>query len=387
MTSSSGPRFTLAALTLGFANFAAVTTEFVVPGILAPMAKDIGVTVEKIGSLVTYFALGAGLAGPPIAAWAARLRPRTVLVAAMLLFMISNLAIAYVPSYTVMVAARIAQGSALPAIVSISSTTLAELAGPQGTGKAVSLLYLGVAAATVLGVPAGVFVAESAGWDATFTCMATLCLTAAILIGLTLHDVSARTELAGIAQFRLVGSRSFLLHLLLSTVLFSAMFCGYTYFPTYLEQGGGFTGTEIGLLLLAFGIAGFLGNLLAARAADHRAYEAAAVAASLLCITMLGIPVFERYLPLFIGLVLLWGSVHSSLFVLNQVRVMNAGRAAPNLASSLNISACNLGISIGAAVGGWALAEYGTNAPALVAAGISLIAAALGISMKAYHGC
>lgn len=384
MNARPGLGFTMAAVTLGFANFAAVTTEFIVPGILAPMAKDLGETVETTSNLVTYFALAAGLAGPPVAAIATRLPPRILLVAAMLLFTVSNLVIAFASDYMLMVIARIAQGCALPGLVSTASTSLAELAGPQRTGKAVSVLYIGVTAATVLGVPAGVFITEGVHWRVVFIGLAVLCLASAFLIGLTLPHTGRQQPHTAVPQFHLIKCRTFLLHLLLSTILFAAMFCGYTYLPAYLEQTAGLSGTEVGTLLLAFGMAGLTGNWLAGRVADYRPFEAAAIAACVLGISMSGIPALVQYLPLLVVLILLWGVAHSSVFVLNQVRVMNAGHRAASFAASLNISACNLGISMGAMAGAWALSSYGANAPALLGACIAGFAAALSVCMKLF---
>lgn len=384
MNHRPGPSFALTALVLCFANFSAVTTEFIVPGILAPMARDLGESIETTSQLVSWFALAAACAGPFIAIVAARLPSKGVLVAAMLLFAVSNLVMASTSDHLLMLIARIVQGSILPALVSISSTGLAALAGAQHTGKAVAILYIGVSAATVLGVPAGVFIADSAHWRIAFAGLAACCLGAALLIGAAVPLAGTRHLESTPTGWKLLSCTTFLLHLLLSATLFTALFCGYTYLPAYLEQTVGLSGSRVGALLLVFGAAGLAGNWLAGRFADRRPFEAAAVAACVLGLAMTGMLALARYVPLLVVLILLWGIAHSSVFVLNQVRVMHAGRKAAGFAASLNISACNLGIGLGATLGAWALSNYGAKAPALMGACLAGIAAILSTSMKLF---
>lgn len=376
MNARPDPRFAPIAAALCFANFAAVTTEFIVPGILLPIATDLGVPIGAASRLVSSFALAAGLAGPLLAAACARLPARTLLLAAMLVFAAANMVMACASDLAALVAARIVQGCILPALVSVSSTSLAGMAGPRQTGKAVAILYLGVTGASVLGVPAGALVAEVAHWRAAFAGLTVFCFASALLVWLLMPATGRPPARTGAAPLHMIRSANFLGHLALSTLLFTAMFCGYTYLPAYLEQSAGLGGRTVGALLLAFGLAGAAGNMLGGRFADRRPFEAAAVAAAVLAGAMATLPLAATSMPLLLVLIACWGMGHASIFVLNQVRVMRAGDQAAGLAASLNISACNLGISLGAAAGAWALACHGPAAPAVLAAGLALGASA-----------
>jgi MFS family permease len=153
---------------LAFATAVVVTTEFIVVGLLPEMARDLGVTVAAAGWFVTWFALASALFGPPLTVAASRLSPRVVLAATLLVFGVGNLVVTLAPDYAVIVVVRIAQGAMLPVLVSIGSASIARMAGPGREGKAVGLVYLGVATALVVAAPAGVALAEVSGWALSF---------------------------------------------------------------------------------------------------------------------------------------------------------------------------------------------------------------------------
>jgi MFS transporter, DHA1 family, inner membrane transport protein len=70
-----------------------------------------------------------------------------------------------------------------------------------------------------------------------------------------------------------------------------------------------------------------------------------------------------------------WGFVQGASFVVNQVRVMKAASAhAPAFAASLNISVCNVGIRLGAIIGGRAVDSFGIGRVDYVAAVLGLVA-------------
>src|SRR5918999_2673157 len=171
------------AVMLAFATAVVVTTEFIVVGLLPEMARDLDVSAVEVGRFVSWFALSSALLGPPLTIAASRAEPRPVLAAALLAFALGNLAATLVPSYPVIVAVRVLQGAALPVLVSIGSAAIAELAGRGREGQAVAHLYIGVAVAIVLAVPAGVVLAEYRGWPISFVSLAILAAMASAILG------------------------------------------------------------------------------------------------------------------------------------------------------------------------------------------------------------
>jgi DHA1 family inner membrane transport protein len=347
---------------LAFAVAVVVTTEFIVVGLVPMIARDLGISVPESGRLVTWFALSSAVLGPLLTIGAGKVRPRPVLVLALLVFGLGNLMAATIPSHPVLVAVRVVQGAALPVVVSVGSAAIAHIAGPGRDGRALALVNVGVVVGAVLAMPSGVLLADHAGWSASFIGLTILALIAAAALQAAFPRLE-RAEVSSIkAQATILGGRSFQAHLLLSAALFTAMFSAYTYLAAFLEVVAGFDGRRVAFALTGFGTAGLLGNWIAGRMVGRGPTAATAGAALTLAVVMPALSLVGGKLSLLMPLLAVWGATHAAAFVLCQVRVMRAGASAPAFAASLNISVCNLGIALGAVAGGAIVQRYGIEA-------------------------
>ncbi|OZA30049.1 MAG: hypothetical protein B7X93_04815 [Hydrogenophilales bacterium 17-61-9] len=376
--------FTLAIGLLAFTMFVIVTTEFVVVGLLPAMAKDLKLSLAEAGWFVTWFALAAALLGPPLTMLAGRCDPRHVLITAAIVFAAGNLAIAWAPHSSTVVAVRLLQGCALPAIASVAIVAAARLVGAEREGWAVSRVNIGVVAATVLGVPAGAMAADYAGWPTSFVGLALLGLVSAGLVAAWFPRMEIAKQPSMLTEVSLLWRPGFLMHLLLSCVLFAGIFAGYTYIAALLGTVANLDGSTIGWALMGFGLAGAFGNWIAGRVVDRDPLAATAWVAFALAFAMaVAAPVGESLSSL-LGLVIgLWGAAHMAAFVITQVRVMRAGREAAAFAMSLNISVCNLGIGLGSTFGGRIADHYGVGAVGYVGAAAATAALLMAVVMKA----
>jgi DHA1 family inner membrane transport protein len=364
---------------LAFATAVVVTTEFIVVGMLPEMAQDLEISVVEAGRFTSWFALASAILGPPLTIAASRLEPGRVVAVALWAFAVGNLAAPLVPSYPVVLAVRVVQGAALPALVSVGSAAIAKLAGQGREGQAVALVYLGVVVAIVLAVPAGVVLAERGGWAASFLCVGMLAAVAAVLVGRAFPRQDMASASIG-CQATILRRPVLQAQLLLSGLLFAAMFAAYTYLAAFLASVAGFDGRRIAAALMGFGIAGVFGNWLAGRVVDRAPTAASAGVAALLMLTLAAVSLTGgRLLPL-LPLLALWGAAHTAAFLLCQVRVMLAAPGAPAFASSLNIAACNVGIAAGAEAGGWIVDQHGIGAIGFGAAVLAAVALAIAVA-------
>jgi MFS transporter, DHA1 family, inner membrane transport protein len=163
------------------------------------------------------------------------------------------------------------------------------------------------------------------------------------------------------------------------------MFAGYTYIAAFvaalLGAANGRDGAIIGGMLIGFGLAGVLGNWIAGRVVDRDPLAATGWVALVLALAMAAIGLAGGSPTLLIFLVGLWGAAHTAAFVFCQASAMETGSDAPAFAMSLNISVCNLGIALGAVIGGRVVDHYGPGASgygaAVVAVGALLVAVAM----------
>ena len=380
---ASASPYTFAVGLLAFAMFVIVTTEFVVVGLLPAMAKDLNLSLAEAGWFVTWFALAAALLGPPLTMLAGRCDPRYVLITVAIIFATGNLAIALAPYYSIVVAVRLLQGCALPAIASVAIVTAARLAGAEREGWAVSRVNIGVVATTVLGVPVGAMVADKAGWHASFSGLALLGLISAGLVAIWFPRMEIAKQPLMLTEVSLLWRPGFVMHLLLSCILFTGMFAGYTYIAALLGTLAHLDGATTGWALMGFGLAGVFGNWIAGRVADRDPLAATAWVALVLAFAMAVVVPAGESLSSLLGLVVgLWGGAHMAAFVISQVRVMRAGREAAAFALALNISICNLGIGLGANLGGRIVDHYGVGTVGYVGAAAAATALLIAVAMR-----
>jgi DHA1 family inner membrane transport protein len=371
---------------LAFATAVVVTTEFIVVGLLPEMARDLDISVAEAGRFVSWFALSSAILGPPLTIVASRMEPRRVVAVALLAFALGNLAATLAPRYPVIAAVRVIQGAALPVLVSVGSAAIARLAGHGREGRAVALVYVGVVIALVLAVPAGVVLADHGGWPMSFVSLAILAAIATVVLG-TAFPRLATSGVASIkAQAMILRRPVVQAHLLLSAVLFAAMFAAYSYLAAFLETIAGFDGRRIAAALMGFGIAGIFGNWIAGRVVDRAPAAASAGVAIVLMCAMAAVSLAGGRLPLLLPLLAVWGAAHTAAFLLCQVRTMLAAPGAPAFASSLNIAAANVGIAAGAEAGGWVVDVHGIGAIGFGAAALAGLALALAIVVPRLGG-
>jgi predicted MFS family arabinose efflux permease len=372
---------TVAVALLAFATAVIVTSEFIAVGLLPVMARDLGISLSEAGRFVAWFAISAAVFGPVLTIAAGRIEPRSVIVITLTIFALGNSVVAWAPDDRVIVIVRVIQGAILPVFVSVSNTAVARLAGAGRDGRAISLVNIGTVVAIVLAVPAGTVLADRVGWRACFLILAGLALATAMIAALRFLRIDKPDPVSVKAQLAILTRPAFQTHLLLSGIIFMAMFTAYTYLAGFLQIVAGFDGTQTGIALFGFGAAGFLGNLIAGWAVDRAMMIATASLAMLLALTNVTMSLTGGQLGWLLPLLAVWGVAHGAAFVLCQVRVMRAGASAPAFALSLNIAVCNLGIALGAVVGGWVVARYGVTAIGYGAAAFAFCALAVAAAM------
>lgn len=366
---------TLAIALLAFAMFMVVTTEFSVVGLLPALARAFDISLAQAGWFVTAFAIAAALLGPPLTMIASRYEPRRVLVASALLFAIGNAVAALTTHSSILLAVRIVQGCALPAFVSVAIVSAAQLAGAGREGWASARVNQGVVATAVLGVPLAAMAAEQIGWPANFAGLSLLGFVAAALIGLLFPRLTGGAQPSSREAIGLLWRPRFLAQLALAGVLFTAMFTAYTYIAPLLSRVGILDGVTVGWMLMLFGLAGIVGNWIAGSVVSPNSVLVSAIGAMVLALVMAAISAASTHLILLAALVGMWGAAHTAAFVFCQVGAMTAGRDAPAFAMSLNISACNLGIALGALLGGAVVDRLGVGAVAYAGAVLAIAAA------------
>ncbi|WP_409302782.1 MFS transporter [Pseudomonas sp. KCJK8993] len=372
-------------LLLSAAGFTILTTEFVIVGLLPAIARDLQVSVSQAGLLVTLFAFTVAAFGPFLTAYFARFPRKQLFIIVLVLFGLSNTVAALAPNIWVMAFARLVPALGLPVFWALASETAVDIVGPDDAGRAISKIGFGIVCATVFGIPVGTLIADVFGWRSAFAILALVAFAKALLLYLYLPKTAVHDEQASLgSQFRILRNPLMLGHVLLSILVFSGMFTAYTYLADILERLAGFNGTLVGWCLMGFGAVGLIGNSLGGRVVDRHPL----IASMVFCALMMGgmvalVPSIHSTLGLAAAMGV-WGMTQAAMFLVSHVRMMKAAPQAPAFAASLNIAGANIGVGLGAMVGGRVIDTFGLGHLGFTAAGFILLSIVLAmLLMKA----
>ncbi|TWC71365.1 MFS transporter [Herbaspirillum sp. SJZ099] len=340
---------------LAIAAFGIGTTEFVIMGLLPDVARDLGVSAPAAGMLVSGYALGVAAGAPILAIVTAKWPRKQALVGLMSLFILGNILCAIAPSYAFLMVARVVTAFCHAAFFGIGSVVAAELVAPDKRAQAVALMFTGLTVANILGVPLGTAFGHAAGWRSTFGAVTGIGVLAAILLWTLLPKKIAMQGGNIFQEFRSIMATQVQLSLLTSTLASISMFSVITYIAYILLDVTGFTVQQESWVLLLFGAGITVGGLVGGKLADWKLMPV--MCAIFLCIAIvLGLFSWTSHYkwPTLVTM-FAWGAFAFAVVPAAQVRVLDTARGAPNLASTLNQGAFNLGNATGAWLGGVAI--------------------------------
>ncbi|AYO80904.1 MFS transporter [Methylobacterium brachiatum] len=369
-------------LALAVASFGIGTTEFVIMGLLPEVAQSFGVTIPQAGYLVSGYAMGVVVGAPIVAIATARLPRKTALLALMAVFLIGNIGCALAPTYGLLMVARVVTAFAHGAFFGIGAVVARDLVPREKRTQAVSLMFAGLTLANVLGVPLGTAMGQVAGWRSTFWAVVAIGVAAGLAIQTFVPSGLPGTRGGLVKEFRALGRWPVLRPMLISTLSSVSFFTVFTYITPFLTGVTGFSPQGVTGVLFAAGIGLTVGNLAGGHFAD-RGLMATIIGGfiGIVAVLLVLAGVAHHAIPT-VAVLVLWAGLAFALVSPLQIWVVEAASDAPNLASTLNQGAFNLGNATGAWLGGTALtlgAGYG-QLP-LIAAAVSILG--LGLTVTA----
>jgi DHA1 family inner membrane transport protein len=343
-------------LALAIASFCIGTTEFVIMGLLPEMAADLGVSIPAAGLLVTGYALGVVFGAPVIAVATARLPRKPVLIFLASLFVVGNLMCAIAPNYWTLMAARVVTAFGHGAFFGIGSVVAASLVPKNKQASAMALMFAGLTLANILGVPGGTALGEAFGWRSTFWAVVGIGLISVAAIAWLVPAGVAPPGNGGIAgEVRVLGKTQVWLSMLISALASASLFAVFTYIKPILTDVTGLAVGTVTWVLLLFGAGMTVGNIIGGKLADWKLMPTVIGSLAFIMLVHLSFSEFSSDATAAIVIVFLWGVVTFVIVPPIQMRVIETARDAPNLASTLNQGAFNVGNAAGAWIGGLAL--------------------------------
>jgi MFS transporter, DHA1 family, inner membrane transport protein len=368
-------------LALAVSAFGIGTSEFIIMGLLPDLAHSFRVSIPKTGILVSGYALSVTLGSPLVALALSRMDRKRALLILMGMFLVGNALCALAPTFLLLLLARILTALCHGAFFGIGSIVASHLVPRSERAQAIALMFSGLTLANVLGVPAGTALGQAFGWRFAFWALVPICLIAGLgLLRLVPHLPAEKMHLKH--EFHAALRPQVQLVLALSTLSSVSLFCVFTYIAPILEQVTHLSPAAVTRVLVVFGVGITVGNLLGGRLADWKQMPVLLVGIMLLIVMFLAMPFLELTVVPAVIMVLVWGCIHFAAGAPLQSRIVDQAKGAPNLASTLNQGAFNLGNALGASLGGIMLTagigyrylSLGSAAVASVALVVALIA-------------
>lgn len=367
VSSSAGvpPRERVAVWTIAAAVFVIVTAELAPVGLLDLLSKDLGDSRGRMGLTLTVTGVVAAASAPVVAIISRAYDRRTILIGLLILVAVSSQLGAMASSLETLLALRVLVGVGIGGFWALAAGIAPRLVPPSRVAAASAVIFGGVGAATVIGVPLVTLVGEIAGWRvALLSCGAVSAVVAVVMAGLVprLPAAPGAPPVRGTLAASVGSARGVLVT---TTLVVTGHFAAFTFATPILTEHAGLTAVAVAPTLFAYGAAGLLGTALVGRSAALGPQKIAQIAAGGITISLLLLLTTPDDRPLALAVMLLWGLAYGAVGVCLQLWLLRVAGSNADMATALYVGIFNLSIAAGAALGGAAVDASGTLAIAL----------------------
>ncbi|MFF0432764.1 Cmx/CmrA family chloramphenicol efflux MFS transporter [Streptomyces sp. NPDC004327] len=375
----------LAVYILGLSVFALGTSEFMLSGLLPPIAEDMNVSIPRAGLLISAFAIGMVVGAPLLAAATLRLPRKTTLVALISVFGLGQVAGALAPNYAVLFASRVVSALACAGFWAVGAAVAIAMVPVGARARAMAVMIGGLSIANVLGVPAGAFLGEHLGWRSAFWAVAAASAIALVGVLTRIPHIPLPEQRPRLKRELVIyRDRQVLLSVLITALAAGGVFCAFSYLAPLLTDVAGLDAGWVSGVLALFGIGALIGTYIGGRVADAHLFGVllSGITASTVILVALALlassPVATVVLTFLLGV-----SAFYTAPALN-ARMFNVAGAAPTLAGATTTAAFNLGNTGGPWLGGTVIdADLGYASPAWAGAAMTLLGlAAVAVSLR-----
>ncbi|MFD7960443.1 Cmx/CmrA family chloramphenicol efflux MFS transporter [Streptomyces zaomyceticus] len=370
----AGGRLPLAVYLLAFSLFAMGSAEFLLAGVLPDIADDLDISLSSAGALISAFAIGVVIGGPPLAVLTLRWPRRTTLVTSQAVFAAGVAVGLLTDNFTVLLVTRFLIGLAYAGFWAVAAVTAISLVTPDRTARASGVVVSGLSIAMVAGGPAGAFLSHFTGWQGGFWAVVVLTVLSAIATIVAVPVTKAAQEPSVQRELRTMRQPQLWVVYAATLLSTAAYMISYNYLAAFLTDVTGVDSVWVPAILVLFGIGAFIGLSIGGRIADGRPHYALLLGAGGILVCSVGLALLADHAVAVVALVLLLGVAG---FVLNPAiygRVFTVAAGAPTLAGATAVSMFQLGISLVPVLAGVALgAGAGLTSIPWLGAGLAVL--------------
>lgn len=356
-------------LMLALGMFALGTDSFVVAGVLPQLAHHFGVGIGAAGQLTTAYALSYAILAPLIAAVAAHVPRKKLLIGSLSIFVVANLLTAVAPTFWFAIATRVLAGLGAAMFAPTATGTAAMIVPAGRRGFALSVIIAGLTFATALGSPMGTVIGGLGDWRYTMVFVAALAMAAGVGVGTLLHDVPLPPQVSLRERIAPLHDSRVALTLLTTLLGQTGNFIIYTYFAVVFDRVIGGSTAFLGALLVLWGSAGTAMNLASGRISDRIGSRKVLLFLFTVLIATMGLmPWTSAWLVTGVLAIAVFGAFGWGFQVPQQHRLVHLAPNTAPVVLGLNTAATYFGVSAAGALGAVGIATVGPHYLGLVSA-------------------
>ncbi|MFE5630403.1 Cmx/CmrA family chloramphenicol efflux MFS transporter [Streptomyces sp. NPDC056463] len=368
----------LAVYILGLSVFALGTSEFMLSGLVQPIADDMNVSIPSAGLLISAFAIGMVVGAPLLAVATLRLPRKTTLIALITVFGLGQVAGALAPNYAVLFASRVVSALACAGFWAVGAAVAIAMVPVGSRARAMAVMIGGLSIANVLGVPAGAFLGEHLGWRAAFWAVGVASAVALVGVVTRIPHIPLSTTRPRLKrELSIYRDRQVLLSIVITALAAGGVFCAFSYLAPVITDVAGIDTRWVSAILGLFGIGALIGTTIGGRVADAHLFGVLLSGITASTVFLVALALFASSPVAVITLSFLLGvSAFYTAPALN-ARMFNVAGAAPTLAGATTTAAFNLGNTSGPWLGGTTIdAGLGFASTAWAGAAMTVVALA-----------
>ncbi|WNB92560.1 MFS transporter [Bacillus sp. NEB1478] len=365
---------------LTIVSFVVGMVELIIGGILDLIAEDLDVSLGKAGFLITVFSLVFAIAAPILLTVTSRIERKRLTLLALFVFLIGNALVIVSPTYSMLLIARILSAASGSLLVVLCVTIASNIVDEKYRARAIGVVFMGISASLVLGIPIGLMLGNAFGWRAPFILITVLTVFSILGVYLFMGQLDPKPSIPIFQQLRTLKKRKVLFAQLTSFLFLAGHLTLYGYLTPFLKMTLGLNGTWVSIVYLIFGAAAVFGGGFGGMLADRFGTKPTIISIIIVFgFSIFMIPYTTFAFPLFLVVMIIWSMLSWAITPAMQSYLIESAPETSDIQQSLNNSALHFGIAFGSMIGGIVIENASVEMNATV--GGMLIILALGTAV------
>ncbi|WP_257351407.1 MFS transporter [Pseudalkalibacillus decolorationis] len=338
---------------LTIVSFVVGMVELIIGGLLDLIAIDLGVSLGQTGFLITIFSLVFAIAAPILLTLTAGVERKRLTLIALLVFCVGNVIAIFSQTYSMLLIARIISAMSGSLLVVLCVTMASNIVAAKYRARAIGIVFMGISASLVLGIPIGLMLGNAFGWRSPFILITVLTILSMAGVQFFMGRIDPKPAVPIGEQLRTLKNRKILLAQLTSFLFLAGHLTLYGYLTPFLKSVLGMNGTWVSIVYLIFGVAAVVGGGIGGSLSDRFGTKPTIIAVIVaFAISIFSIPYTTFALPLFLVVMVIWSMLSWAITPAMQSYLIESSPETSDIQQSLNNSALHFGIAFGSMVGG-----------------------------------